>query len=177
MRIAAFDIETTGLDASYGRFLCACFKFLDDPKVKTVRARRYKDEPRALAQLVKIYNKADIIVTWNGKLFDIPFVNARLMVRRKEHDVAPAVLDPGKKHVDLRWMSAKLRTRGNRLDGASRDLGAKFAKYTVGAEGWIKAADGHVESFDKIVHHCELDVMLTEEMFEILKPYVVRITR
>ena len=43
MRFAAMDIETTGLEASYGRLLCCCFKFTDEDKVRTVRAARYRN--------------------------------------------------------------------------------------------------------------------------------------
>ena len=176
LRFATFDIETTGLDASYGRILCACFKFTDEEDVRTVVSRRYKDEPRALRQIHALYKKADVIVTWNGKLFDLPFVNARTMIRRKEAQ-CPHILDPSKKHIDLMYMSKKLRTRGNRMDGAAKDLAGKNQKYDVEAEEWVRAVDGDRRAFDRIVRHCEVDVVMTEELLEILKPYVVRITR
>lgn len=173
LRIATFDIETTSLEASYGRLLCACFKFSDERKVRTVRARRYKDEPRALEQVAALWDKADVIVSWNGKLFDARFVNARLMIRR----CTPPILDPSKKHLDLLYNSRRLRTRGHRLDGIAKDLQLKRQKYDVEAEAWIKAADGDRESFERIAKHCELDVRITEDALDRLRPYIIRITR
>lgn len=177
MRIATLDIETTSLDASYGRLLCACFKFTDESSPRTIVARRYKDEPRALEKIAKLYREADIIVTWNGKKFDIPFLNARIMVRRDELKLDPPILDPMMKHIDLMYMSAKLRTRGNRLDGAAKDLKARNQKYHCVAEDWVRAADGHKPSLDGIIKHCEVDVLITEDMLNILKPHIIRITK
>lgn len=177
-RFATFDIETTQLEASYGRLLCACFKFFDEDKVRTIRAPRYKDEPKALAAVATLWNEADVIIHWNGKLFDVPFINARLMIRRKElpKGVDP-ILDPTKKVIDGRWISSKLRTRGNSLDGMAKDMQATHQKYDVAAENWIRAADGDKESFERIVKHCEEDVKITQEVITILKPYIVRIQR
>lgn len=175
MRYAMFDIETTGLEASYGRLLCASFKFNDKKRPVTYRAPRYEDEPLALAQIAQAFDTLDFVVTWNGKLFDIPFVNARLMIR-KPHGARP-ILNPTIKHVDLRWTAVKLRTRGHRLEGMSVDLGTRMRKYDVPAESWVKAAGGDARSLASIVKHCECDVEITEEMFEKLQPYIVRITR
>ena len=176
MRIATFDIETTQLDATYGRILCACFKFTDEDQVRTVKAPRYKDEPRALAKIVEIYNKADIFVTWNGKMFDVPFVNARLMIRRNDDDRLPSILDPKKFHIDLMWMCKKLRTRGSRMDGAAKDLRTRHQKYDVPGEDWIRAADGDRDALDRIVRHCEFDVEITEDLLDRFRPYLRRIT-
>lgn len=178
MRLASFDIETTALDATYGRILCACFKFDDEEKIKTVAARRYKDEPKCLAQIVKWYESADIVVTWNGKLFDIPFVNARLMIRRKDTDKdCPPILNPNKMQIDGRWINNKLRTRGNRLDGAAKDLAIIHQKYDLRGETWVQAADGDRNALAEIVKHCEEDVLITEEVIGVLKPYIIRITK
>lgn len=180
-RIASLDIECTALDATYGRLLCACIKFADEDEPRTVLARRYKDEPKALETIIGWWNEADIIVHWNGKLFDVPFINARLMIRRKELSTRALrkspILHPDKKQIDGRWINSKLRTRGNRLDGAAKDLGLANQKYDVRGEAWIKAADGHKESLDLIVKHCQKDVMITEEIMVILKPYIVRVNR
>ena len=176
-RFAAFDIETTSLDATYGRVLCACFKFSDEDKVHTFRANRYQDEPRLLEQIHKMYESVDVVTTWNGKRFDIPFVNARLMIRRDEHKIAPAILKPGIKHLDLMYQCAKLRTRGNRMDGAAKDLKLIAQKHDVAGEFWVRAAGGDKAALDEIVKHCEIDVRITEELMGEYRPYIINITR
>ena len=171
MRFAAMDIETTGLEASYGRLLCCCFKFTDEDKVRTVRAARYRNEKKALEKITELYNRLDCVLTWNGKRFDIPFLNARLM----QHGLPP--LDVRKMHMDLMYQAKKLRLRGARMDGVSKDLRTKWKKHDCTAHHWVMAAEGSKPHLDDIVKHCEHDVELTEELFERLKPLIVRITR
>jgi len=170
VRIAMLDIETTGLEASFGRLVCVCFKFTDEEKPRTIKVRYYRNEAKALETITKFYNEADIVCTWNGKLFDIPFLNGRLM----HHGMAP--LDP-KMHMDLMYQARKLRLRGSRLDNVSKDFHTNTRKYDVPAWRWTLAAEGDIKSIDEIVTHCELDVLLTEEMMQYLKPLIVRFTR
>lgn len=180
-RIACFDIETTSLDATYGRVLCGCFKFSDEKEVRTVKAPRYKDEPKALEKIAEWWEEADIVAHWNGKLFDVAFINARLLIRRKDLTDKQmrkrAILEPGKKQIDGRWINSKLRSRGNRLDGAAKDFQSRYQKFDVRGEEWIRAADGRKDALDKIVRHCQQDVRITEEVMKILKPHIVTVSR
>jgi uncharacterized protein YprB with RNaseH-like and TPR domain len=171
LRCAAFDIETTSLNGTYGRLLCACFKFSDDDEVITVRSRWMQDEPEALRKTKTLWDCADIVATWNGKRFDVPFINARLM----HYGMEP--LTHQKMHMDLMYQQRKLRFCGARLDNASKDLQANYAKYQVPGFRWPWAAQGDEEALNEIVHHCELDVLLTEEMFTKLRPLILRITK
>lgn len=164
------DIETTGLDASYGRLVCACFKFTDETKVRTVTCRVLSDEKKALREIARHYHDADIIVTWNGKLFDIPMLNARMMF----YGLDPL---PNIKHIDLLYQSKKLRFRGNRLENVSKDFRTRSKKYDVPAWRWLQAAEGQEHALDLIVRHCQFDVLLTEEMLRRLKPLITQITR
>lgn len=170
----AWDIETTGLDGSYGRLLCCSFKFSNEDKVRTVRCRLLKEEKKALMKVREILMEPDIWLTWNGKMFDVRFMNARLL----HHDLPPL---PEKWHIDLMWQHKKLRTRGHRLEGAGKDLKLHTLKHDVSAAGWISAAEdtGPVgkQMFDEIVRHCEHDVVMTEQAFVKLKPLIVRITK
>lgn len=178
IRFAAMDIETTGLDASYGRMLCGCFKFFDEDNVRTVTCGSYSEEPKALAQLAEWWDEADVVVHWNGKLFDVAFINARMMIRRKQLPKrCRPILDPQKKQIDGRWIKNKLRTRTNRLENAAIDLNLRHRKYDVPAEHWNRAAAGDTRSLAEIVQHCQRDVLITEEIMGILKHYIVRVTR
>ncbi len=171
LRVAAFDIECTNLEASYGRTLCVCFKFSDEAKPRTVTARWLRDEPKLLETVGQWWDEADIVAGWNSKLFDQRFLNARRMF----YGMLP--LDPTKMHKDLMFEFRKLRFRGSRLEGASKDLRTKAAKFDVPAYRWLEAAEGQQEALNLIVKHCQLDVLLTEEMFTRLKPLITNFTR
>lgn len=171
IRFMAFDIETSSLDASYGRVLCACAKFGDRKQPDEVRAPKLKDEFAALEVIHRWFSACDIVVTWYGKMFDIPFVNSR----RLHYGLAPL---PQVIHKDLCFTSkSKLKFRGNRLDGVSKDLRAKYAKHDLTAATWVAAVDGDAKSLDDIVKHCRFDVLLTEEMLGIMKPLILNFTR
>jgi uncharacterized protein YprB with RNaseH-like and TPR domain len=171
MKVASFDIECTALDASYGRMLCACFKFHNEEKVRTTKARWLKDEPKMLTQISKWWDEADVICTWNGKMFDVRYTNARLLT----HYLPP--LDAKKMHEDVMYEAKKLRLRGARLDGVAKDLKFKHQKIDRPASDWVLAAEGNRPAQTRIVEHCEQDVRMTQEAFERLMPVVVRITR
>lgn len=168
-RIATFDIEATSLEASYGRVICCGFKFLDEDNPRMVVAKGLHGEAAALTAIGQLWDKADMVVSWNGLMYDVPFLNAR----RMRYGMAPL----GKKlHTDLMWHHKKLRTRGHRLEGASIDLGCKSKKFNVPAEYWQYACDNKhplaAKALADIVKHCEYDVVLTEEMFGKLKPLI-----
>lgn len=171
LRTMCFDIECTSLDASYGRILCVCAKFDDEKSPRTLSAPLLKDEKALLRAFSSWWAEADIVAGWNSKLFDVAFLNARRMF----HRLLP--LDPSKKHIDLLFQSKKLRFRGNRLDGVSKDLRTKCKKYDVPAYRWVEAAEGQPLAQSLIIKHCQLDVLLTEEMLLRLKPLLVHITR
>lgn len=118
-----------------------------------------------LKEFEKWWNEADIVAGWNSKLFDVMMINARRMYYGMQ-PLAP------KKHVDLMFMARKLRFRGSRLDGVSKDLQTKSAKFEVPAYRWPEAAEGQKEAQALIVKHCQFDVLLTEEMFLRLKPLI-----
>lgn len=174
IRFAVLDIECTALDASYGRILCVCLKFCDEDKPVALVAPSLKDEKGMLKDLVKEWEEVDVVVTWNGKMFDIPYINARLL----HYGLRPLVQ---KMHIDLRWQSAKLRTRGNSLESASKDARTKTSKHAVTAEGWVLAAQGEPEErkkfLNEIVKHCKHDVIVTEQMLRHFRFLITQIVR
>lgn len=171
MRFAMMDIEATGLEASYGRLLCCCFKFTDEDKVRTARARFCRNEPAALKEITRLFDEADVIVGWNSKLYDVPYINARLM----QHNLPP--LKHQKMHLDIMYQARKMRLRGSRMDYVSKDLKTKVVKHDVPAWQWVLAAEGNQKAGDEIAYHCHQDVLLTEELFHRLKPFIIRITK
>jgi len=171
MRIAAFDIETTGFSSTYNRLVCACFKFSDEDKVRSKSALLSKDEGPLLTWIVKNYDRADVIVTWNGKLFDVYFVNGRLFQTKRPP------LDSKKMHRDLLYDARRLRMTSCKMDHVAENMQTDHQKYHVPAREWIKAAEGNVKSHALIRKHCENDVLITEELFERFLPMIPRLTR
>jgi len=169
MRLAVFDIETTALEGSYGRMLCACLKFLDEKTIRVVEARTANNERKALQQLEKHLSDAHVIITWNGRQFDWRFMNQRRMV----HNLKPL---PKMMHID--WLHVQkhhCRSRGHRQMFVAQDLGCKVNKFEPGAAAWVAAETGNAKAFNDIVRHCRQDVLQLEELHWKLIGLLVRV--
>ena len=77
LRIGVLDIETTGLDHRRNRFILGG---LYDPEEKTfhqIFAESPDKEMRALALFLSLMDGMDVLVTYNGRQFDLPFLRQR----------------------------------------------------------------------------------------------------
>lgn len=72
------DTETTGLGGSMVFLLGAMSIRRDDIVVKQVFARDYREEPRLLASWAEMLRSARLLVSFNGKSFDLPVLRDRL---------------------------------------------------------------------------------------------------
>ncbi len=171
MKVASFDIETTGLRSTYGRCICACFKFHNEAKVRKKMARYCKNEVELLKWISKQWDDADIIVTWNGKLFDQYFVNGRCVLKNMP------ILDAKKMHKDIMYEARRLRMTSCTLENVGINFGIATGKVTLEAEDWVRAAEGDKASHERILSHCVNDVVMLQEVFERLTPNIVNIHR
>jgi uncharacterized protein YprB with RNaseH-like and TPR domain len=179
LNILFFDLETTNLTAIMGRLLCASF---GDSwgRVTTMRVDDYERknaiDDRELAVAVRDYieSHADILCGWNSKLFDVPFLNARLL----RHGERPLHKDI--KHIDLMYYA-----RGQFVKiGSSKLVNVqKFSpevensKSDVDWDTWALAGTGDKGAMKYVVDHCEADIMVLRDVFGQLKPHVANIHR
>ena len=68
-----------------------------DVVLRQLFARDYAEERALLAELGRLMDEADFLVTFNGKTFDVPFLRDRAVHHRME---LPFSLP----HLDLVWM-------------------------------------------------------------------------
>lgn len=176
-KILFWDIESTDLQADFGNMLACGFKYLGQPAevislldvnkhCKSCRRVDAVDDKRLLKQVWERLAAADVWVTWFGKGFDIKFVNTRLV-----DGGMPAL--PPIPHIDL-YFTAKhhLKLSSNRLASVQDFLQLPTAKTPLTKRCWRRAQAGDVPSIRYIIDHCEKDVMVLEEAYERLKPYV-----
>lgn len=172
-----WDLETTNLTAIMGRLL-AC-AFADGfGRAKAFRIEDYPgrtpiDDSQLAIAIRDEIEKADFWVTWNGKMFDVPFLNARLLkagVRPLRSDV---------KHVDLMYMAGApfVRIGSRKLENVSKYVNSPNRKTPLDWETWQLAGLGDREAMDKVVEHAIADVLVTRDVFAHLKPHVRNIHR
>ncbi|HET9369958.1 MAG TPA: ribonuclease H-like domain-containing protein, partial [Vicinamibacterales bacterium] len=86
-RIVFFDIETTGLSGGAGTiaFLVGCGWFEDGGfKVRQLLLTGPAGEPALLEELGAIFDEASLLVTYNGRTFDIPTMDTRWAFHRQQ---------------------------------------------------------------------------------------------
>lgn len=181
MKTAFLDIETTNLRATNGLgfILCASMKLAGSKsKVHTVRIDKspgYRDRLYNDTHVVDgiaewlLDNDPEVVVHYNGDRFDIPYINTRRLGAGKR------VLPPARyiDHWKTSRYSLKLHSLG--LAAMAEHLRVKHSKTRYEPEVWQRAMFGSKPDLDKIVHHCELDVVVLEECHDRVLPVLRRL--
>lgn len=174
LTIAYFDLETTY--SSQPRILCASLAdawgrtesltlhtnpgdtWLDDGPLADAIARRLED--------------FDIVVSWNGKLFDQPVLNGRLAFHSLRQ------WEP-RLHIDAMYLASgnSMRIGRRSLDSVSKFFGAPIHKTPLDVQIWDRADHGSEDDYRLIVEHCEADVLVLRETFGRLKRQIKNIHR
>lgn len=172
MKIIAWDLECTGLNADFGFLLCMGYKTVGDKQTHLLKISDYPgwekdttDDKALVKACADVLADADAWVTWYGARFDVPFLNSRLLV----HGLKPL---PNIPHIDgWRVAKYKLKLHSNRLASVSAFLGLDDKTPVVGP-AWIKAIAGDKTSLNYIYAHCKTDVEVLEQAYQRLKPLV-----
>ncbi len=168
LRIVVLDIETSSLEAD-GGIIVGAGLMPENGRGEYLRVRRTADEKEILTKLVSRLEKFDVIVTWNGRSFDIPFLTTRLL----SHSLDPRPVI-GKRHVDLNEVvKSRLRLTFTYLDHVCDFFGIPKKKGPMGMEVpqlYVKALEGDAKAFRSIREHCLDDLQATRRVYLRLKP-------
>lgn len=187
-RILVLDIETFGLvvetwgiwqqvitpDQIIKDWCLASWaaKFIGEEKVMYMDNRNRKD-PRDDKQIVmgmhKLLNSTDIIVTQNGKSFDIKKLNARFAF----YNLPPT---SHVKHFDTKQVSKrKFGFTSNSLKELCKYLHIKFQKSEhkkfPGRDLWRQCEAKNLDAWKEMQKYNILDVLATEEVYKKLEPW------
>jgi DNA polymerase III epsilon subunit-like protein len=180
LSVAAFDLETSSLNADYGILLVGVVHtagaaeptvFRGDTLAKNWKSRR-SDDSAVVKAVAECLMGHDVLVAHNGATgrgFDMPFLQARLakwglppMPRRK-------IIDP------VQIARNQFRLSSNSLESISSHLGLP-PKMKLPPSVWLEAfLDGDKTAMDTIVARCTSDVAILVEIFKAVKGYVAQI--
>lgn len=169
MKIKYFDAEMSNLNANYGVVICGCFLVNENKKPIVYRIDDYQEfltdpanDRRLLKAIKKEIEDTDILITYNGKRFDLPFINSRLAYWKMETLLSP-------KHIDLfpiiKW---HYKLSDYKLFTASRFFNTIESKTAVDGMMWVRMAVSK-KARNYIVKHCVKDVLVLREVFERVK--------
>lgn len=162
--VGYFDIETTHLDPKKGIILCASVAD-DDGRVNTWRVDEYEGQEGKMLFWMRAFlmNQFDVLVTWNGRYFDMPWLQYRLRVNKSD-------IYEGR-HIDGMYMVSR-NAPSRSLDKVSKALGVQdeeVHKTPYDEALWKRAEMGDKDSMDYIVQHNRDDVLLLGRTFRALR--------
>ena len=173
------DIETTDLKANFGYIIAAVLVplyggkplvlRLDDPKYRTPDV--YNDS-HLVADLATELDEATCVLGWNIKMFDIPFINTRLM-HAGERPLEKRMC------IDLMYYARRpnMVLHSSRLESVMDFLKLDSRKSKVDPEIWVHAKELEPDAMAYVVRHCVNDTKALREAWEYLRPFVSTIHR
>lgn len=179
LKIAYLDLESDGLRADFSTMLCWCVKEQNgniNSSIVTKKELFSGDSDRRLvSELIDEINKYDIVVTYYGKGFDIPYLRSKALHYGLEFPgfVRELVLTRNTiktttksliYHWDLYFaVKSKLNLSRKSLDNVCDYLGIE-GKTPLDKETWRTAKYGDVKSLQEVLNHCKGDVIILEEL-------------
>ena len=185
-KILVFDIETAPIEAyvwglwdqniainqiKHDWFVLSwSAKWLFDPEVKhcrlTSKEALKKDDKRITKELWKLFDEADIIIAHNLDKFDKPRMNTRFL---KHGLLFPS---PYQTVDTLKVAKREFKVSSNKLNYLCQFLGLNVKMETGGFELWEKCLKGNEEALEKMDVYCRQDVLILEELYLKLRPYI-----
>lgn len=168
--IAFLDIETTSLDAFTG--MIVGFGLVDESgKEYFILSEGDRDEARVIRRLLDKLQKFKVIITWNGKKFDFPFIVTRAL--RSNVDASKLYLY---RHLDL----IEFARYNMAIDHASLERVCRFFEisknHDISGQSipqlYLKYLRGDKKAEVLIKTHCLDDLRALRAFYQKVKPYL-----
>ncbi|MGQ9787923.1 MAG: ribonuclease H-like domain-containing protein [Candidatus Hadarchaeaceae archaeon] len=172
MTVLYLDIETSAKTASEGMVIAIGAMSEGEPEVRF--SDSLDEERRALEWLSEKLDDCQLLVTWFGTGFDVPFLLSRAIL----HGVNLAKLTEVPMLDLYEWSRANLLLSSYSLEAMVRFLGLSGSRgfkefHGSDIQALFKLAErGDLESRRLIVEHCREDVRALKQVHDRLKPFV-----
>lgn len=183
-RVLLFDIETAPILAhtwdiwqqdialnqikSDWHILSWSAKWLDDPPTKVMyqdqrNAKDISDDKKLLEGIWKLLDEADIVITQNGKSFDVKKLNARFIINGFQ---PPSSY----KHIDTKILAKRyFAFTSTRLEYMTAKLNTKYKKLShskyPGFSLWLNCLAGNKDAWKEMEKYNKHDVLSLEELY------------
>jgi uncharacterized protein YprB with RNaseH-like and TPR domain len=168
--VAFLDIETTSLDAFTG--MIVGFGLVNEKgKEHFVLSKGEKDEARVIGRLLGKLEGCQVIITWNGKKFDFPFI----LTRALKSNVDASKLGMYR-HLDLiEFARFNMAIDHASLERVCRFFGINKNHDISGSDIprlYLKYLQGDIQAGLLIKEHCLDDLRALRAFYQRVKPYL-----
>lgn len=149
-------------------------KWLNDSADKVMymdqrNASSIEDDKKLLQGIWNLLDKADIVITQNGKNFDQKKLNARFVIKGFQ---PPSTF----KHIDTKIIASKVfGFTSNKLEYMTDKLCTKYKKLKhnkfPGHEMWTQCLANNIEAWQEMERYNKYDVLSLEELYTKLIPW------
>lgn len=173
LREGFLDIEASQLTASFGHTISWAIKERGGKVTHDVlRHRSLADEKRLLRSLLRVLKKFDLIYTYYGTGFDVPFLRTRCMYHNLPFPEYMMLY-----HRDVYYMvRSRMNLHSKRLAVVAEFLGIP-GKTRVDPAIWVAASFGDKKALKYILAHNIEDVRVLEAVYERVEPFTQGINR
>ncbi|MHB8997085.1 MAG: ribonuclease H-like domain-containing protein [Armatimonadota bacterium] len=163
--VVFFDTETAGLN-NEPLFLVGmlCGDGVE-PYIRQLLARDYSEEPAVLAESRRLLAQADLIVSYNGITFDVPYLRNRLRYHKLGKLELPSHLDllpVARARLGRSLGNCKLQTLEQHLCRRERCNDIPGAQIPQAYHDFV--ADGDAGRLCRIIEHNSFDVITLAEL-------------
>lgn len=158
------------LKAELNSIICFGYKVLGDKKAKCINAWDFEnwnedvnDDSAVVMMAYEILKDADVIVTHNGKRFDLPVLNTRLMANGFPplHKIV---------HVDTKNVAKRLSLYSNALNNVAKFFKLEEKMENGGWDLWCKVQKRDKKAQKTMSEYCAQDVEVLEQVYKKLRP-------
>lgn len=170
-RLGFLDIESSNLHANWGIILSYAIKAHNEDKIysRTISSKELRTclDKEVVRSCVEDMKKFDILATYYGTRFDMPFIRTRAITLGINFPEYAGIL-----HKDVYYMARnKLCLNSNRLDNVCEALFGSTTKTRLKPDKWTKALTGDKAALDYINDHNIHDVIELERVYNALVGY------
>jgi uncharacterized protein YprB with RNaseH-like and TPR domain len=159
-RALFFDTETTGLGGNMVFMLGVMRIKGEDVRLTQVLARDYREERELLAEWTRMLEDSGLLVSFNGKSFDMPVLRDRLGLHKVEQPDEPPHLDL-LHHARRRWRGefpdCRLQTLEWKVCGRRRSGDIPGEEIPAAYHRFVRTGDA--SDMLTVFHHNALDLI------------------
>jgi DNA polymerase III epsilon subunit-like protein len=147
--------------------ICICYKWAGENKIGSLTWDTNQNDKKMLDSFIKVMNMADEVVAHNGDSFDIKWVRTRCI----KHGI-PMIPNPTS--IDTFLLAKKgFKFNSNSLDYIGQFLSVGKKKDTTYSLWKNILLSNDKRSLKTMVDYCKQDVVLLENIWNKLNPYVM----